>query len=188
MTTILYEVCIDWDAENWAATPDFSQSYDTIAGIEGADGVNLVSISRGKQKEEGNAPAATCEIRMRPGFHDKYSPYTIDADLAGKIRPWLPIRVRALVNAVYVPLYFGYISAIRIKPHANVQSVMFYCTDGTDLLARQMITQNPGSTTACSDGDAVDQILNAAGWSSVRRNIDKTGGSNLFRYPVTTAY
>lgn len=187
-TCITYEVCIDWDATNWAATPDFSESYDTIAGIVGADGINLVNIQRGKQKEEGNAPAATCEIRMRPGFHEKYSPFTTDANLQGKIRPWLPVRVRAYYDSTYIPLYFGYISAIRIKPHADVQSVVFYCTDGIDLLARQMITQDPNDTEECSDGDAIEKILDAAGWPQSRRSIDTSGGDNLLNYPACTAY
>lgn len=190
MTTpaITYEVCIDWDATNWSATPDFSESYDTVAGTAGADGVNLVSIQRGKQKEEGNAPAATCEIRMRPSFHAKYSPYNADSNLEGKIRPYLPVRVRSYYNSEYKTIFTGFISAIRVHPHADIQSVVFYCTDGMDLLARQLITQDPTDTTEMSDGEAIGKILDAAGWSSSKRDIDTSGGSNLLNYPACTQY
>lgn len=190
MTTpsVTYEICIDWDAVNWAATPDFSQAYDTVAGTAGADGANLVTIQRGKLKEDGNAPAATLEVRMKPGFHEKYSPYTTDSDLQGKIRPWLPVRVRAYHDATYKPLYAGFISAIRIKPHAEIQSVVFYCTDGVDLLARQLITQDPADTSPCSDGEAIGKILDAAGWSNSKRDIDESGGEQLVSYPSCYEY
>ena len=185
---ITYEICIDFDANNWAATPDFSEAYDTVCGTAGADGANVIAITRGKQKEEGNAPAATCEIQMVPGLQEKYSPYTSDSDLAGKIRPWLPVRVRAYYNSEYKPLFAGFISAIRIKPHADIQSVIFYCTDGMDLLARQLITQDPTDVTIQSDGASINAILNAAGWPTGKRDIDTSGGNELLGYPACTEY
>lgn len=184
---IIYDVAVDWDAIDWAAEPDFSQEYDNISGDIDLDGINYIGWNRGKQKEEGNAPAATCEIRMRPGLCDKYSPFTTGV-LAGKVRPWLPVRVRIFWDSVFIPCYFGYINKILIDPNPDLLGVAFYCTDGTDLLARQLVAQNPNSKSLMSDGAAIGKILDAAGWSATRRNIQIDGGDDLLGYPVITTY
>lgn len=180
-----YEVCVDWDAIDWAAEPDFSEDYDTISGDVDTDGTNFISWNRGKEREPGNAPAATLELKMKPGLHEKYSPWAVGSP----VRPWLPIRVRALIEGFDpIPVYAGFISRITINPHRNVQSVSLYCTDGTDLLARQMITQDPEDKELMSDGAAIGLILDAAGWSSTRRDIATDGGDDLLGYPATYAY
>lgn len=187
---ITYEVCIDWDATNWSYTPDFSQDYDEISGDIADDGIKFWSIKRGKQKEEGNAPAATLELTLTPGLCAKYSPFTSGV-LVGKVRPWLPVRVRAYRDEEYgeewIPLFFGYISKIQINPHPDVQSVSIYCTDGTDLLARQVVSQDYTETTSMSDGEAVEKVLDAAGWSGSKRRIDKSAG-NILKYPNVCTY
>lgn len=186
--TIVWDIHIDWDAEDWSVEPDFSEDYDQISGDVDADGINFVGWERGKQREKGNAPAATCEIRLKPGLCAKYSPFTADADLQGKVRPWLPVRIRAYHNAAYTTLYTGFISRINLNPHPDIQSVILYCTDGTDLLARQMVAQDTTNRTMMSDGDAIDELLDAAGWNRARRNIDKDGGDDFVSYPASTAY
>ena len=180
---VTYEVMVDFDATDWAAEPDFTQAYDELS----ADGINYIAWHRGKQREDGNAPAATLEINMEPGLHGTYSPFTTGT-LAGKIRPWLPVRVRAYYNTTYYAQYFGYISRIRINPWLDVQSVSFYVTDGTDLMARQLIAQDPDSLEKMSDGDAINKILDSAGWSPIRRSIDDDGGDDLLNYPATGDY
>ena len=187
MTNVTFEVMVDWDADNWADEPDFSESYDDISGDVDTGGVCGLDWQRGKQKEEGNAPAATLTIKLRKGLCDKYSPFTTDADLTGKIRPWLPIRARAYHGA-FIAVYFGFIERISYNPALGVQSVTFYCTDGTDLLARQLITQDPTDKEVCSDGQAIHKILDAASWSRDRRDIDMDGGDDLLAYPNSTSY
>ncbi|MBU0791745.1 MAG: hypothetical protein KKC55_14945 [Gammaproteobacteria bacterium] len=183
-----FEVMVDWDATNWADDPDFSQSYDDISGDVDTGGVVGLSWERGKQREEGNAPAATLTVNLRKGLCQRYSPFTTDADLTGKIRPWLPIRVRAYHGGAYIAAYFGFIERISINPSLDAQSVSFYCTDGTDLLARQLITQDPTDKEICSDGEAIHKILDAVGWNDDRRDIDEDGGNDLFAYPESYEY
>lgn len=180
--SVTYEIYVDWDAVNWAADPIFSGDDDI------SDDVAQIITTRGKETEEGNAPAATLQIRMKAGLCDKYSPFNSSSPLYGRIRPWLPVRIRATHNSVTHDVYFGFISRITINPKPDRQEVTLYVTDGTDLLARQMVAQDPSITTRMSDGDAVDRILNAAGWSPNRRDIDKDGGSDLLGYPQTTIY
>ena len=183
-----FEVKVDWDATNWADEPDFSESYDDISGDIDTGGVTGLDWQRGKQREEGNAPAATLTIELRRGLCQKYSPFTTDADLAGKIRPWLPIRVRAYHLGAYIAAYFGFIERMSFNPALGIESVTFYCTDGIDLLARQLITQDLTDKEICSDGQAVHKILDAAGWSRDRRAVDMDGGNDLLAYPTSSAY
>ena len=182
---MIYEVCVDWDATDWSAEPDFSEAYDNISGDLATDTAQYIGWNRGKEREPGNAPAATCDIHLRPGLCAKYSPWTTGV-LTGKVRPWLPVRVRAVIGAQTIPVFAGFIAKFSYNPHQDVQSTTLYCTDGLDLLARQMVTQDYRSTTACSDGEAIDEILNASGWSATRRAVDKDGGDSLLRYPRTT--
>lgn len=184
---VTFEVCVDFDAEDWTAVPDFSEVYDNISGDVDSDGISGLDWQRGKQKEEGNAPAATLTINLRRGLCKKYSPFTTGV-LAGLIRPWLPIRVRAYYDGAYIPVYAGFISKISINPSLAIESVTFYCTDGIDLLARQEVTQDPANTTICSDGVAIGKLLDAAGWPIDKRAIDADGGDELLGYPATTPY
>lgn len=185
---VTFEVCVDWDATDWADTPDFSESYDNISDDVDIGGIVGLDWHRGKQKEEGNAPAATLTINLRKGLCQRYSPFTTDADLTGKIRPWLPIRVRAYHLGAYTTLYTGFIERISLNPALSVQSTVFYCTDGTDLLARQLITQDPEDKEICSDGQAMHKILDGAGWPRTKRAIDMDGGDDLLAYPTSTSY
>lgn len=190
MAAVQYNVYIDWDATDWGATPDFSQPYDHISGEAGTDGINYILWKRGKQREEGNAPAALLEFRLTPGREivEKYSPFT-EGVLEGRIRPWLPVKVTATPEGgTPEPVYFGYIQRIHCDPHSGNPTVSIYCTDGTDLLARQVLTQDYEDKEICSDGDAVNKILTAAGWPPFRRDIDDKGGDDLLGYPATYAY
>lgn len=173
-----YEIVIDWDAEDWSA--DFGGDPETDDNIS-AD-VYYTDASRGKEKEEGNAPASFLQIKLKAGLHSNYSPFN-HPDL----RIWLPVRVRARYNAVWHPLFFGYISAIRIDPSPNRQSVTIYITDGMDLLARQVLRQDYNTRHKMNPGGAINYIANAAGWSPNRRRINRTETANL-NYPSTGAY
>jgi len=190
MAAVQYDVYVDWDATDWGATPNFMQSYDRISGDVGTDGINYITWKRGKEREEGNAPAALLEIRLTPGLDivEKYSPFT-EGILEGKIRPWLPVKVTATPEGgTTEPVYFGYIQRIHCDPHPGNPTVSIYCTDGTDLLARQVLTQDMESKEICSDGDAVHKVLDAAGWPVARRDVDQRGGNDLLGYPDTYAY
>ena len=176
--TLIYEVMVDWDMTDWAADPDFSQAIDDIT----AD-VQSVSFRRGKEKEDGNAPAATMDVQIKVGKVSKYSPDNAASPLFGKIFPWRVIRMRIYFGAAWYTKYFGYISTIQIKPKLNQQSVYLYCTDGMDLLARQMLSQNFQERSQMSDGEAIENILDVAGWSASRRDVDTDGGADLFNYP-----
>ena len=180
---ITWEVMVDWDATDWAVTPDFTQAIDDIS----AD-INFSGWQRGKNTEEGNAPAGTHEIKLTPGLHQKYSIYYVPSPLHNKIRPWLPIRIRAMHDGNTYNVFSGFISSIKVDPHPSKQMVYIYVTDGSDLMARQLITQDYDTRTQMSDGEAVERVLDSAGWDPLKRNIDIDGGGDLLQYPQTGEY
>lgn len=179
---VTHEIMVDWDMTDWSATPAFAGDDDI------SDDVMEVRWIRGKETEEGNAPAATLELRIQPDHILKYSPCNAGSVLAGKLLPWRVVRVRSSHNAIVYNEFFGFISGISVDPHPDHPQVSIYCTDGVDLLARQTLTQDQENIIPMSDGAAVASILDAAGWSAARRDIDVDGGVGLLGYPAVTEY
>lgn len=56
-----------------------------------------------------------------------------------------------------------------------------------DVLAKQIVAQNMDTKVVKSDGEAVVEVLDAAGWSAARRTVDLTGG-DIIRMPDTFDY
>jgi hypothetical protein len=180
---ITWEVMVDWNATDWTATPDFSQAIDDIS-----EDVNFNGWTRGEDTDAGNSPAGTHTLRLKPGLHAKYSLYNAASTLYGLIRPWLPVRIRAIHNLTTYAIFAGFIDEVAVDPAPDRQSVTITITDGADLLARQLITQDFDTRTSMSDGAAIGKVLDAAGWSSSQRNIDTDGGADLLNYPETGVY
>jgi len=174
-------VYVDWDATHWNRTPDFSQLIDNITTY-----VKSVDIRRGMKTEYGNTPAGTCQIVL-DNSSKRFSPVYTSSPLYGKVRPWLPMKVTGTVDSSTYNIYTGFISRITCIPHAQKQEAVLYCTDGTDLLARQIARQQADDRTTGTDGDAIEALLNVAGWSSSKRSIDTNGGS-IVQYPKTAVY
>jgi len=181
---ITYSFHVDWDATDWKATPDFTQAIDDIT-----DYVKSHYIERGKNQEQGNNQAGTLDLTLL-NSDKRFSPtYAASPILTagGAIRPWLPIRARATVGGATKTIYTGFISRIRVDPRLDVQEAYMYCTDGMDLLARNMVTQDETNRAKVNDGEAVGKILDAAGWPVSKRTID-TSGSSIVEYPLTVEF
>jgi len=174
-------VYVDWDATVWSDTPDFSQAIDNITIY-----VKSVSIRRGMKTEYGNTPAGTCQIVL-DNSSKRFSPVYTSGPLYGKLRPWLPMKVTGTVSSSTYNIYTGYISRISCMPNAQKQEAVLYCTDGMDLLARQVARQQNNERTQGTDGAAIDELLNVGGWSSSCRSIDTDGGALVAR-PKTMVF
>jgi len=157
--SIAYEVHVDWDATDWRATPDFSADIDNISAY-----VKHMYIDRGKKVELGNTPSGTLDITLN-NADKRFSPLYAAGSLYGKIRPWLPVRVRATVTGGSAIVYYtGFLSRISVNPQEDVQEAYLYCTDGMDLLARNMVSVDKGNRSMVTDGAAIGYILDGAGW------------------------
>jgi len=178
---LAYEVCVDWDMTDWTATPDFTGPFDNIS-----NDIMTVKWIRGEVREDGNSPASTLELRIKGSLYAKYSIFNQYGDLYQKLLPWRVVRVRAVLNGTPYNVFFGFISKIKVNPHPDAPEVYIYCTDGLDLLARAIVNQDWQNRTTMTDGAAVDTVLNAAGWSAGRRDIDVDGGE-IFQYPVVSS-
>lgn len=174
-------VYVDWDSTEWSETPDFSEDYDDITEY-----VKSVDIRRGMKTEYGNCPAGTCQITL-DNSSKRFSPVYEDGDLYGLIRPYLPVYVTGTVGVTTYDIYSGFIQRISCTPHATKQEAVLFCTDGIDLLARQIARQQSDQRTSGTDGDAIAALLDVAGWSSSRRSLDQDGG-NLVQRPRTVTF
>jgi len=180
--SITYEVKVDWDATDWTAVPDFSQAIDDISIY-----VKTIYTDRGKGVELGNIPAGTLDITLN-NTDKRFSPPYAASPLFGKMRPWLPVRVRATINGGgAITFYTGFISRISVNPHMGVQEAYLYCTDGMDLLARNMVSSDKGERSMITDGAAIGRVLDGAGWPASKRSIDVDTGA-IVNYPTTTEY
>ena len=178
---IVYEVMIDFDATDWTATPTFAGTDDIT------DYVKEVYWERGKDQESGNHIAGTLNIEIDNSSKNFSPPYAA-GDYYGKWRPWLPVRVRATIDGgANITIYTGFISRLKVNPSLDSPVATLYCTDGMDLLARNMVTQNEDDRTLMNDGEAVGRVLDAAGWSKDKRTIDSSG-SEIVKYPTTVAF
>ena len=180
--SITYEIHIDWDATDWQDAPDFSEAIDDISAY-----VKTFYTDRGKGVELGNIPAGTLDITLR-NSDKRFSPVYAAGPLFGKIRPWLPVRVRATVTGgAAITFYAGFISKISVNPDLDVQEAYLYCTDGMDLMARNMVAVDKGNRSMVTDGAAIGYVLDGAGWPASKRNIDTDTGA-IVNYPSTTDY
>ena len=180
--SITYEVKVDWEATDWLAAPDFTQGIDDISGY-----VKTIYVDRGKGVELGNIPAGTLDITLN-NTDKRFSPPYGPSPLFDKMRPWLPVRVRAIVSGgALTTFYTGFISRISVNPHMGVQEAYLYCTDGMDLLARNMVAVDKTERSMVTDGAAIGYILDGAGWPTAKRSIDIDTGA-IVNYPSTTEY
>jgi len=159
MTLPSYKVYVDWDCQNWAGQHDFSQDIDDIT----AD-VQHLRISRGKDRDANTYPAATLEMILE-NSSGRYYPTAVAGDLVGKVRLWLPVKVQATFNSITYTLFYGYINRITSYPIRSKQNIYFYATDSIDLLTKTIVVQDMDHKTVMCDGEAIHQVLNAAGWT-----------------------
>jgi len=180
---LTYEVCIDWNCADWAGVHDFTGEYDNISAY----------VKPGFPKITGNAkrddfvyPARSCELQLENSSGIFFN-NNEGSPLHNLIRPWLPVRVRAILNDTPYPRFYGYINRLRYYPIKDKQTAYLYATDGSDLLAKTIVVQDLDDKIIKTDGEAVDDILTAGGWAATRRVIDLDGG-DIVNFPDTFAY
>jgi hypothetical protein len=177
-----YSVKVDWDCADWSGAFDFSQAIDDITDYV----IPPIKIARTSSPGDWVYPAATMEIKLN-NESGRFYPTLNTSPLFGKIRIWLPVQVIMTHLTIPYTTFTGFICRFSANPLKGNQEIYLYVTDAMDVLAKQIIIQDMDNKTTMTDGEAVIEVLNAAGWSAARRTIDLTGG-DIITMPDTFAF
>jgi len=188
-TPSTFDVRVDWDCADWAGVHDFSdppeaRTYDDISGY--VSRTKPPRIAKNKKPDDWVYPAATLELILNNESKIFY-PTNSESVLFGKIHIWLPIRIIATHLTIEYPLYYGFINKLICYPFKDKKHVYLYATDGIDVMAKAIVIQDMDDPTIMSDGESVDLLATAGGWSADRRSIDMTGG-DIINHPDTFVY
>jgi hypothetical protein len=156
------KVLVDWDNDGkYDGTYDNISADVTKGGIRG--GRDVANALTGKVK------AARCVLTVA-NDDDRYSPFNTSSVLTGNLAPKRAVKVRSEAPVVR-DLFTGHIE--RIEPNVSNSGVKIARI--TCLGVFGQLTQNEvniGYQASIGSGDAVDGILDAAGWPTADRAVD----------------
>lgn len=114
MTDPTFAVWVDWDCTDWAADPHFTT--DTTGMRDITSYVKPpIRIARTSKPDDWVYPAATLEVKLN-NISGVFYPTLATGALYGKIRIWLPIKVRATHLTLPYPLFYGFICGYAASP------------------------------------------------------------------------
>lgn len=179
MPTISYTVQAIWDdVQNTSIQFDISTfgeddkfanalsaDFDATDGtVETLQYVQSVEISRGRDDNLEDFSMGECSIVVLDD-DGRYNPVNSDSPLADKIRPLRQVRVQATADSVTRTIFRGYIRSIDHNAEASISRTTFRCSDlFLPLSKARPSVENVGRDT--TTGEAIGQILAAAGWSN----------------------
>lgn len=172
MTRPEYGVFIDWDNDN-----DFDDIAENITDRTLAR--TPISIQYGRDQARALSPTspgrAVLELDNRSG---DYSPENSSSPLVDLLGPGRPMHVLATHLGTEYVLFHGFLDDYDMEPGIGQQSVSLTMLDLLGRLSdvRLSTALHFGLTT----GDAINIILDAAGWDIDKREIDQ--GATLLRY------
>jgi len=154
---------VDWDNNG-----SFAGTYDDIT----ADAM-YAEVSRGKDERLPFDRVKTNTGQMSltvKNTDEKYCPENSGGVLYGNLLPRRPVRFRVEYDGVVYEQFSGYIENIIPHPHKAEQTARILCVDGMDYLGRAdvhvVLQENQYS------GTLIGLLLDSAGWSATKRNID----------------
>ncbi len=163
-----YAVYVDWDNDGV-----FTEAIDDITSD-----VKEIRFSRGKDSQLGKASPGQLMIRVR-NDDKKYSPEYSLSPLHDLLLPKRPIKVMTL-GPIQVVLFYGFIEDIIPHPHWAEKDAHISAVDGLDFLARAEL--DTALSKNALTGALVEDILDAAGWSTTMRTIDAGQDTVPFGY------
>lgn len=181
MVTNTYRVLVDWDN-----TGNFQGTYDDIV----AD-VLSVQVRRGRDYASqltGNSTAGTLRATLK-NDDGKYSPNNVSSPIYGKIRP--ACRVAFALNSGdfpynfpitfdETPMWYGRLTNIRPSPASTQLNTAEFEAEGP-LGYINDFTPDTQMKINVRTSEAVEEILDKAGWSATERDI-KTGLTTMSRW------
>lgn len=153
---------IDWDDDG-----DYLDAYEDVsAALSRA----TVKRGRGAVTDQFAAGTATISIENPAGV---YSPYNETSPLYGLMLPGRAAKLEAVIDAVTIPVFAGYITDYRQQAQAVAAFPMVDLTlvDGFDRL-RLGEVRMPLQENKRVD-EILDAVLDAAGWPAGQRDLDQ---------------
>jgi hypothetical protein len=160
-----YRNSVDWDA-----TGDYTTTGDNVTD-RSLDERTPVTIRYGRDQARQFSPTSpgqmAYELDNRSG---DYSPENASSPLAGKVLPNRPVQLQATFSATTYTLYTGYLDNFQLKPAIEERSIDVTCVDALGRL--QGVTVSTEVYQGIRTGDAINYVLDAAGWPTTLRDID----------------
>lgn len=134
--------------------------YNTVLGLR-------TEIGRDEQLAEATAGIAliSCD-----NFYGDFSPELAGGQYVGKLQIGKLITVYEIYDGIQYPHFQGRIH--KIEPHGELDNPLAFITalDGLDDLAE--VEVNTVMRTDTEAGELFEDILDAAGWSATKRDVD----------------
>ena len=171
-TAIQFDVSTFGEGDKFAnaLSADFTATDGTVETITA---VEDVQIRRGRDDNLDAFSMGECVVTITDKA-GRYNPVNTSSPLAAKIRPLRQVRVQATVSGVTRTVFRGYIRTIDYSRDVTVGRATFTCGDLFLPLskARPTVTNVGRDTTT---GEAIAQVLYAAGWSNAALTLLETG-------------
>jgi hypothetical protein len=161
----------------WFDEPTISiagEDVSTVRSGEDHGRVNLrqpLTIQYGRDQSRSLSPPAPGEMSLALyNMSGDYSPENSSSPLAGNLLPGRAVVVKATLASKAYTLFNGNLDDYTVLPNYEERSVQL---SAVDALARlRGVTISTDLYQGIRTGDAVNLILDAAGWSATARDID----------------
>lgn len=160
-----YKLYIDWKGNG-----NFVDAGDDVTARV-LDQRSPLSVQYGRDQSRQLSPTSPGQLGfMLNNISRDYSPENASSPLAGYVTSGRHVQLVATNGASSTVLYDGYIDDFTLQPGINDRSVPVSCLDALGRLKGVSVTTPlyQGLRT----GDAVNLVLDAAGWSAAARDID----------------
>ncbi len=177
MADITYNVYIDWDNNGSVASGAFTSGETVSSRVLNVRTNQQWSFGRDSARSLAAVKPAEVTLELNNVSRD-YSPDNASSPLFGNVGPGKPVLIRATHSAVNYDLFWGFIDDFTIDPFREHKSVTLTCIDALGKLAQAQVTTD--AYQSIQTGTAVGKVLDAAGWSASKRDLDY--GSSTLRY------
>lgn len=167
MAAVTYTVIIDWDNDGTLDAPEANE--DVTANVLSVR--TPLSWTFGRDTARSLAQIKPGEVTIELNNKSKiYSPDNTLGALFGNLGPGKPVKIQAVHNAVTYKLFWGYIDSYELDPDPDSASVTITVQDALGRFAEQNVTTT--LYQSIQTGAAITAVLDAAGWSGAKRDID----------------
>jgi hypothetical protein len=166
-----FKVYVDWVADG-----DFADAGDDITHRV-LDARTPITTRYGRDQARALSPTAAGEANLELDNQSRdYSPENTSSPLNGLVLPGRSVLIQATLSGTTYTLFTGHLDDFTVQPGREARSVQLSCLDPLARLKGVQVSTE--LKQGLRTGEAVNALLDAAGWSATLRDIDP-GGSTL---------